>query len=74
MPSTTAKSLETIRQRIDAIDNQILALLKERLKCAKEIGRLKSKKNRAKWDPLRERQIFERLLQYNNGHPLGHCW
>jgi len=67
MPSTTAKSLETIRQRIDAIDNQILALLKERLKCAKEIGRLKSKKNRAKWDPLRERQIFERLLQYNNG-------
>lgn len=56
-----------VRDRIDAIDDQFLLLLKERLRCAKEIGRLKSKENRAKWDPLRERQIFDRLKAMNNG-------
>ncbi len=60
-------SLTTIRERIDAIDNQILALLKERLRCAREVGKIKSRENRAKWDPSREREIFERLRKYNAG-------
>jgi chorismate mutase/prephenate dehydratase len=59
--------LVKVRNRIDAIDQQILQLLKERLECAKEIGRLKSQDNRAKWDPQRERQIFERLRKLNSG-------
>jgi len=57
--------LQNVRQRIDAIDDQFLALLKERLQCAKEIGQIKTKENLAKWDPLRERQIYERLLAAN---------
>lgn len=66
-PQTAEKvDLVQVRDRIDAIDNQILTLLKERLLCAKEIGRRKNKSNRAKWDPLRERQIFERLTKLNN--------
>ncbi|EKD37070.1 MAG: hypothetical protein ACD_75C01270G0001, partial [uncultured bacterium] len=52
--------------KIDSIDNTILELLKERLECAKAIGRLKDEGNRAKWDPLRERQIYDRLLRDNN--------
>ena len=35
--------------------------------CAKDIGRLKNESNRSKWDPLRERQIYERLTEMNNG-------
>lgn len=58
-------SLAAIRKRIDAIDDQLLALLKERLNCAKDIGRVKEQENRAKWDPRRERQILERLLKQN---------
>ncbi len=58
--------LAPIRERIDSIDNNILSLLKERLECAHEIGRLKSTKNKAKWDPLRERQIYDRLTRDNN--------
>lgn len=65
--TSTTENLLKVRDRIDAIDNQFLLLLKERLCCAKEIGRLKNKENRAKWDPLRERQIFERLKGLNNG-------
>lgn len=60
------EGLIKVRDRIDAIDDQILLLLKERLLCAKEIGKLKNINNRAKWDPFRERQIFERLKSHNN--------
>jgi chorismate mutase/prephenate dehydratase len=60
-------SLHDIREQIDSIDDHILTLLKNRLDNAKQIGRLKEKGNRAKWDPLRERQIFDRLLSANNG-------
>ncbi|MCX5874826.1 MAG: prephenate dehydratase [Deltaproteobacteria bacterium] len=60
-------TLVDVRQQIDAIDSQFLELLKKRLLCAKKIGELKNQNNKAKWDPLRERQIFERLLAENNG-------
>lgn len=64
---TPGQALLKVRERIDSIDDQFLQLLKERLRCAKEIGKLKSQENRAKWDPLRERQIFERLKESNQG-------
>ncbi|MBU0481979.1 MAG: prephenate dehydratase [Proteobacteria bacterium] len=60
-------TLLKVRNRIDEIDLNLLNLIKERLACAQEIGRLKSKNNLAKWDPLRERQIFERLHAENQG-------
>ena len=62
----SSDKLLKVRDRIDAVDNRILALLKERLNCAREIGQLKAEGNRAKWDPLRERQIFDRLKKNNN--------
>ncbi|MCG6930047.1 MAG: prephenate dehydratase [Desulfofustis sp.] len=55
-----------IRGKIDAIDDQILDLLKQRIGCAKAIGKLKDGTRRAKWDPLRERQIYERLMADNH--------
>jgi chorismate mutase/prephenate dehydratase len=59
-------TLLDVRNEIDAIDNQFLSLLKKRLACARKIGELKSKKNKAKWDPKRERQIIDRLLADNS--------
>ncbi len=55
-----------VRKNIDSIDSKIVSMLKERIGYAKDIGRLKDEGNRAKWDPLRERQIYERLLQEND--------
>ena len=66
MESEQKKAISAGRGRIDEIDNKILSLLKERLACAKEIGKYKDEEHRAKWDPLRERQIYERLLHDNN--------
>ncbi len=66
MSQKKKKSLQDVREKIDGVDNEILALLIKRLGYAKEIGHLKSQNNRAKWDPLRERQIYDRLLKDNN--------
>ncbi len=60
-----ANSLTPVREGIDKIDNTILELLKERLALAKSIGQLKNESKRAKWDPLRERQIYQRLTELN---------
>lgn len=67
MDAEQKKSIVSVRDKIDAIDNQILDLLQQRIGCAKEIGQLKDSGNRAKWDPLRERQIYDRLIEDNHG-------
>lgn len=59
------EQIKAIRDKIDAIDDNILDLLKQRIQCAMDIGKLKDVTKRAKWDPLRERQIYERLLVDN---------
>ncbi|NOQ47215.1 MAG: prephenate dehydratase [Desulfobulbaceae bacterium] len=60
-------TITQVRERIDTIDDTIRELLKERLQCAKTIGKLKTETNRAKWDPRRELEIYERLLHDNQG-------
>ena len=62
-----ANDIVNVRDNIDKIDNTILDLLKERIDLAKNIGQLKDEGKRAKWDPLRERQIYERLKGLNGG-------
>ena len=64
---TKPTNILDIRNKIDAIDNKILELLKDRINSAKSIGKLKDASSRAKWDPKREREIFERLLLENKG-------
>jgi chorismate mutase/prephenate dehydratase len=63
--SDNKAELEKIRRKIDDIDNRFLELLKQRIECAQAIGRIKSVNKRAKYDPLRERQIYARLLESN---------
>jgi chorismate mutase/prephenate dehydratase len=68
MKTEPKNKITSTRDQIDAIDDQILSLLKDRLSCAKEIGKFKDAGNRAKWDPLRERQIYDRLLLDNEDY------
>jgi len=65
MTTDNEKELLAVREQIDVLDDTMLVMLKERLQLAKEIGRIKSGDQRAKWDPLREQQIYERLLRDN---------
>lgn len=54
-----------IRDRIDAIDAEVLSLISERARCAREIGHLKGES--AVYRPEREAQVLRRLLQINPG-------
>ncbi len=64
-------SIEDLRQQIDAIDTQLLDLLSNRAKLAQEVGKNKVRTSSAQFfAPERERQIFERLRERNQG-PLS---
>lgn len=54
-------AIEKIREKIDAIDDQILDLLKERLEQGREIGTLKENAGLDVQDFLREKDMLERL-------------
>ena len=59
--------IEDARDRIDRIDDEILALLNERAACNAEIGRIKAGAGAAPFVPSRELEIFERLSGENPG-------
>ncbi len=63
-------TIDDWRNKIDAIDDQILQLLNERAACAIEIGKIKKSKNKAIYSPEREKAIFARLAAQNKG-PLN---
>ena len=76
MARRSARTVETpelrrMRQRIDALDRKIVALLNERAELAREAGRAKTAAGRrAIRDAEREREVLLRVTMANRG-PLG---
>jgi len=66
-PKRPSPSLDTLRDKIDRIDAQVLTLLNRRARLAQQIGNQKGKKQRAAYVPSRERAIFVRLAELNTG-------
>ena len=64
MKPTGNEKLDKLRERIDAVDESIAALLEQRLAIAREIG--KTKENGAVFDPAREKDLIAKLAK---GHP-----
>jgi len=65
---STSEALSPLRERIDAIDHQIVALLNERAEIALEIGRIKEATGRrAIRDPKREAEVIERVTSASSG-------
>ena len=58
------------RGRIDEVDEELVDLINKRLEYAVEIGRIKRAEGLEVRDPQRERDLLQRLRQYNQG-PLG---
>ncbi len=58
------------RKRIDEVDARLVDLLCERSGCVMEIGRIKSRRQLAVKDPLREERILGRIVRNNKG-PLA---
>ena len=68
LPPETATALEPLRERIDAIDHEIVALLNERAEIALEIGRVKQETGRRTVrDAKREAEVLERVTSTSAG-------
>jgi chorismate mutase/prephenate dehydratase len=64
----TAAALAPLRERIDAIDHEIVALLNERAQIALEIGRVKEQTGRRTVrDSQREAEVLERVTSASAG-------
>jgi len=59
--------LKPLRERIDAIDAQILSLLSERGKVAQEVGHVKAETNAPVFRPEREAQVLRGVADRNPG-------
>ena len=59
--------LNALRDQIDAIDNQLLDLLNQRMEIVKAVGEFKHKTGGAIYRPEREVSIIERLSTRNKG-------
>ena len=69
--------LKPLRERIDALDGQLLTLLNERAQCALEVGKIKEQQpvdpdqpDTVFYRPERVAQIIQRLTAENSG-PLS---
>ena len=67
-----ADSLLALRERIDALDGRIQALIAERACCAQQVGALKQAAGATGhfYRPEREAQVLRRVIEANKG-PLS---
>lgn len=57
------EEIDKLRIKIDAIDNELLLLIKKRLKLVKKVGLIKSKKSLKVKNLKREKEIFDHLFK-----------
>jgi chorismate mutase/prephenate dehydratase len=60
----------SLREQIDSVDEQLVALLNKRQEIAQAIGEIKNKERIETLDPKREKEVMAHLRQYNSG-PLN---
>ena len=53
--------LNEIRQQIDAVDNEIVALLEERMKLVTRVSAYKQRTGKAIYDPEREQALLDKV-------------
>jgi chorismate mutase/prephenate dehydratase len=71
MSAPVHPQLLALRERIDAVDRELLALLNRRAQLALEVGELKKHEGSAVFRPEREAQVIDGLKALNAG-PLQH--
>ena len=64
--------LDDLRQRIDAIDSQLIALLSQRADLVHEVGVLKKKEGLQIYAPEREEALLRKLVEMNQGRLPEH--
>jgi chorismate mutase-like protein len=65
------KALTDCRERINAIDRRLLALLNERTRIVEQIGRIKRECKMPVYEPKREEEVLRNIQEHNAG-PMPH--
>jgi chorismate mutase/prephenate dehydratase len=73
MGNDDADALKPLRDRIDALDEQIVRLLNARAEVVVEIGRLKQQSNAPIYAPDREKAVLEKVRRLNHGPLQNRC-
>lgn len=60
-------SLEDLRKRIDAIDEQLVELINQRAQIVVEVGKLKQADSTPVYVPHREKAVLDKIAQLNKG-------
>ncbi len=67
MSSSGMQNLARCRDEIDAIDRRLVELLNERTGVVEEIGRIKQDLTLGIYEPKREEQVFQNIVEHNRG-------
>ncbi len=70
MAQNEEMQIVTLRQKIDAMDEQIIRLISQRAEAAATIGHLKRDAELPVYEPRREEEVFNNVRKLNPG-PLG---
>jgi chorismate mutase len=60
-------TLEELRERIDALDRQLVELLSERARAAQMVGHLKAATSLPVYEPAREKVVYANVRAANKG-------
>lgn len=61
------QELEELRTQVDNINIKLLELISERARITQEIGHIKIKQGMPRFDPVREREMFDNIIANNRG-------
>ncbi|API90867.1 MULTISPECIES: bifunctional 3-deoxy-7-phosphoheptulonate synthase/chorismate mutase [Virgibacillus] len=59
--------LDQVRDRLDKVNLEILELINERAKLVQQIGDIKAKQSMKRFDPVRERDMLDKITSSNDG-------
>ncbi len=60
-------TLEELREKIDVLDRQLVALLSERARAAQMVGKLKAATSLPVYEPAREQVVYANVRSANKG-------
>ncbi|WP_409251666.1 bifunctional 3-deoxy-7-phosphoheptulonate synthase/chorismate mutase [Bacillus sp. SCS-153A] len=61
------KELEQLRSQVDEVNLKLLESINERARLVQEIGRVKEKQGSNRFDPVRERDMLNNIIDNNDG-------
>ena len=61
--------MDQLREQLDSLNLQLLNLINERGRIVQKIGEVKGKQSQHRYDPVREREMLNTLIE-NNHRPV----